>query len=133
MWGLAWKSPANSLCTLGKAMFFFWSHPQCFGPFSKFQHNIKFSIKTAHFSRLSVSCDYVFWNFTNFAEVNYTWPKLINDNVIIFSGKDRINPIELFVEKHQFSNQNNQWLNNISLKLVSTIFYEIFIFHQMIL
>ena len=132
MWGLAWKSPANGLCTLGKAMFFFEVIPNVLGHSVNFNIT-KFSIKTAHFSRLSVSCDYVFWNFTNFAEVNYTWPKLINDNLIIFSGKDRINPIELFVEKHQFSNQNNQWLNNISLKLVSTIFYEIFIFHQMIL
>ena len=37
---------------------FFWSHPRCFGPLGKFQHNIKISIKTAHVSRLSVSCDY---------------------------------------------------------------------------
>ena len=27
--------------------------------------------------------------------------------------KDTINPLQLFVEKHQFFNQNNQWLNNI--------------------
>ena len=39
---------------------FFWSHPQCFGPLGKFQHNIKISIKTARVSRLSVSYDYVF-------------------------------------------------------------------------
>ena len=38
---------------------FFWSHPRCFGPLGKFQHNIKISIKTAHVSRLFVSCDYV--------------------------------------------------------------------------
>ena len=37
---------------------FFWSYPWCFGPLGKFQHNIKISIKTAHVSRLSVSCDY---------------------------------------------------------------------------
>ena len=37
---------------------FFWSHPRCFGPLGKFQHNIKISIKTARVSRLSVSCDY---------------------------------------------------------------------------
>ena len=37
---------------------FFWSHPRCFGPLAKFQHNIKISIKTARVSRLSVSCDY---------------------------------------------------------------------------
>ena len=27
--------------------------------------------------------------------------------------KDTINPLEMFVEKRQFFNQNNQWLNNI--------------------
>ena len=37
---------------------FFWSHPRCFGPLGKFQHNIKISIKTAHVFRLSVSCNY---------------------------------------------------------------------------
>ena len=37
---------------------FFWSHPRCFGPLGKFQHNIKIYIKTARVSRLSVSCDY---------------------------------------------------------------------------
>ena len=37
---------------------FFWSHPQCFGPLAKFQHNIKISIKTTRVSRLSVSYDY---------------------------------------------------------------------------
>ena len=37
---------------------FFWSHPRCFGPLGKFQHNIKISIKTARVSRLSVSYDY---------------------------------------------------------------------------
>ena len=51
------KSPANSLFPSGKAIFF-WSHPQCFGPLGKFQHNIKISINTACVSRLSISCDY---------------------------------------------------------------------------
>ena len=51
------KWPANSLFPSGKAMFFFWSHPRCFGPLGKFQHNIMISIKTARVSRLSVSCD----------------------------------------------------------------------------
>ena len=37
---------------------FFWSHPRCFGPLGKFQHNIKISIKMACVSRLSVSYDY---------------------------------------------------------------------------
>ena len=41
---------------------FFWSHPWCFGPLGKFQHNIKISIKTARVSRLSVSCDYTLKN-----------------------------------------------------------------------
>ena len=50
------KSSASSLFPSGKTMFF-WSHPRCFGPFGKFQHNIKISIKTARVSRLSVSCD----------------------------------------------------------------------------
>ena len=27
--------------------------------------------------------------------------------------KDAINPLQLFVEKRQFFNPNNQWLNNI--------------------
>ena len=51
------KLPANSLFPSRKPMFF-WSHPRCFGPLSKFQHNIKISIKMARVSRLSVSCDY---------------------------------------------------------------------------
>ena len=37
---------------------FFSSHPRCFGPLVKFQHNIKISIKTARVSRLCVSYDY---------------------------------------------------------------------------
>ena len=32
---------------------FFWSHPWCFGPLGKFWYNIKISIKTARFSRIS--------------------------------------------------------------------------------
>ena len=40
---------------------FFWSQPRCFGPLSKFQHNI--SIKMARVSRLSVSYDYVLMYF----------------------------------------------------------------------
>ena len=52
------KSPANSLFPSGKVMFF-WSHPWCFGLLSKFQHNVKISIKMVHVSRLSfVSCYY---------------------------------------------------------------------------
>ena len=42
------KSPANFLFPSGKAMVF-WSHPRCFGALSKFQHNIKISIKTIRF------------------------------------------------------------------------------------
>ena len=51
------KSHANSLFSSGKGMFF-WSHPWCFGPLGKFQHNIKISVNTARVSRLSVSYDY---------------------------------------------------------------------------
>ena len=57
------KSLANSLFPSGKAMFF-WSHSRCFGPFGKYPHNIKVSIKTARVSRLSVSCElYLNWTF----------------------------------------------------------------------
>ena len=52
----------NCLFPSGKAMFF-WSHPRCFGPLGKFQHNIKISIKTARVSRLSASCDYGYTDF----------------------------------------------------------------------
>ena len=33
--------------------------------------------------------------------------------IILLRVKDTINPLELFAEKHQFFNQNNQQLNNI--------------------
>ena len=42
---------------------FFWSHPRRFGLLSKFQHNLKISIKTARVFRLSVSCDYDLTDF----------------------------------------------------------------------
>ena len=48
----------KSAYSLVESNFFFWSHPQCFGPLGKFQRNIKISIKTARVSRLSVSYDY---------------------------------------------------------------------------
>ena len=51
------KSPAELLLPFRESTVF-WGHPRCFGPLSKFQHNIKIFIKTAHVSRLSVSCDY---------------------------------------------------------------------------
>ena len=54
---LAQKSPANSLFPSQGKQCFLWSHPWCSGLLSKFQH-IKISIKTAHVSRPSVSCDY---------------------------------------------------------------------------
>ena len=50
------KSPASSLFPSGKTMIF-WSHPRCFEPLCKFQHNIKISIKTARVSKQSVSYD----------------------------------------------------------------------------
>ena len=43
-----------------QCFFFFWTHPQCFGPLGRFQHNIKISIKMARVSRLSISYDYGF-------------------------------------------------------------------------
>ena len=58
--------PAYSL--QGKQCFF-WSHPRCFGPLGKFQHNIKISIKTARVSRLSVSCDYGVFSFKLFSSL----------------------------------------------------------------
>ena len=53
------KSPVKLLIPFRESTVFFWSHPRCFGPLGKFQHNRKISIKTARVSRLSVSCDYV--------------------------------------------------------------------------
>ena len=40
---------------------------------------------------------------------------MASDNLSFISCnvKDKINPLELLVEKRQFFNQNNQWLNNI--------------------
>ena len=31
----------------------------------------------------------------------------------VLNIKDTINPLQLFTEKRQFFNQNNEWLNNI--------------------
>ena len=50
-------STKSAYSLLGKQCFF-WSHPRCFEPLGKFQHNIKISINMARVSRLSVSCDY---------------------------------------------------------------------------
>ena len=36
-------------------------------------------------------------------------------------NKDAINPLQLFVEKHQFFNQNNQWLNNIMYHQIANL------------
>ena len=38
------KSPAKLLIPSRESTDFFWSHPWCFGPLGKFQHNIKISI-----------------------------------------------------------------------------------------
>ena len=38
------KSPDCSF-TSGKALSFFWSHPRCFGPLVKFQHNVRFLLR----------------------------------------------------------------------------------------
>ena len=43
----------KSAYSLLESNVFFLSHPRCFGPLGKFQHNIKISIKTACVSRLS--------------------------------------------------------------------------------
>ena len=51
------KSPAELLFPFRESTVF-WGHPRCFGPLSKFQHNIKIFIKTTCVSRLPVSCDY---------------------------------------------------------------------------
>ena len=51
------KSPAKLLIPFRENTVSFWSHPWCFGPLGKFQHNIKISIKTARVSRLSASCE----------------------------------------------------------------------------
>ena len=68
------KSPAKPLISSGKAMFF-WSHPRCFGPLGKFQHNIKISIKTVCVSRLSVSCDYGKWQYYKTYATNWSQQK----------------------------------------------------------
>ena len=58
------KSPAKLLIPFRESTVF-WSHPRCFGPLSKFQHNIKISVKTACVFRLSVSCDYAFMDMVS--------------------------------------------------------------------
>ena len=50
------KSPAKLLIPFREStvfFLFFWSHPRCFGPLSKFKHNIKISMKMVRVSRLS--------------------------------------------------------------------------------
>ena len=54
---LAQNHLQNCLFSSMKALFFLKSS-RCFGPLGQFLHNIKISVKTAHVSRLSVSCDY---------------------------------------------------------------------------
>ena len=51
------KSPAKLLIPFRKSSV---SHPRCFGPLGKFQHNMKISIKTARVFRLSVSYEYAY-------------------------------------------------------------------------
>ena len=50
---------------------FFWSHPRCFGPLGKFQHNIKISIKTTRVSRLSFRFLWLWWD--PFIQVENVW------------------------------------------------------------
>ena len=49
------KSPANLRILFRESTCFFWSHPRCFGPLGKFQHNIK-----RFLMRRSVFPDYLF-------------------------------------------------------------------------
>ena len=58
-------STKSSYSLQGKQCFF-WSHPRCFRPLGKFQHNIKICIKTARVSRLCVSHDYGLWLLRSF-------------------------------------------------------------------
>ena len=58
------KITCKQLIPFRESHVFFWSDPRCLGPLGKFQHNIEISIKTAHVSRLSVSCDYAYKNET---------------------------------------------------------------------
>ena len=79
------KSPAICSFPSGKAIFFFWNHPWWFGPLGKFQHNGKISIKTAHVSRLSVSCDY---GFCFYLESPLQWQIYRTEKLkLIFWGK----------------------------------------------
>ena len=52
---------------------FFWSHPRCFVPLGKFQHNIKISIKTASVFRLSFC---FLWLWSNYSSKNGIAEKL---------------------------------------------------------
>ena len=63
------QSSTRSAYSLQGMQWFFLSHPRCFGPLGKFQHNIKISIKTARVSRQSVSYDYV---LTNISQIKRT-------------------------------------------------------------
>ena len=43
------------------------------------------------------------------------------EQCILETIKNTINPLELFVEKRQFFNQNNQKLNNITYHLIADL------------
>ena len=84
------KSPAKLLIPFRESTGFFWSPPQCFGSLSEFQHNIKISIKTAHVSRQSVSCEYGFTNiWQNFISKDFE-ETIITSNVQQFYETSQI-------------------------------------------
>ena len=70
------------------------------------QNNSKYE----HFSRSKCTSSHTKnnWWYFNSIRTNYFKP-----TCRAFTFKDTIYPLELFVEKRQFFNQNNQWLNNI--------------------
>ena len=88
------KSPGNSLFPSGKAIFFFWSHPQCFGPLGKVQHNINISIKTSSVSRLSVSYDYGLTKFL--PPMTSIWLNYINSFWLFRNCINCINRVSLW-------------------------------------
>ena len=85
---LARNHPQTAYSLQGKQCFF-WSHPRCFGPLGKFQHNIKISIKTARVSRLYVSYDYgAMLNLDKNCIDLVSMLQYSNDQIMIFFGND---------------------------------------------
>ena len=74
---------------------FFWSHPRCFGPLDKFQHNIKISIKTARVSRLFVSYDYDVRLLKNLIVAGI--PMIINTSLVLGTSHNSLIDFFIFV------------------------------------